>query len=52
MDEEPPRRPFDILPVILLILAVLVGLGGWWMYPWLQRQVFLQDCTASGRTNC
>lgn len=45
-----PKR--DLLPVILLVVVAAVLIAGWLLFPTIQAFVFMQDCTASGRTNC
>ena len=35
-----------------LFMLVLAALGGWYMVQQFQKSATLQDCFASGRTNC
>ncbi|MBV9785823.1 MAG: hypothetical protein JO264_18620 [Acidisphaera sp.] len=50
MDEEASgsRRA----AVIAVVVVVLLVLGGWWLTGRLHSMASLQDCVASGRTNC
>lgn len=45
-------RQLDLVPVLTLIALVLLGLAGWWLFPWLHHVIFMQDCIASGHNNC
>jgi hypothetical protein len=42
----------SLFPALVLagLLALLVG--GWWLFPRLHAYVAMQDCFASGRTDC
>ncbi len=51
-DEDETRRGVDLLPILVLAGVVLLGLLGWWLYPKLQAYLSVQDCIATGRTNC
>lgn len=46
------ERRLDLLPILALVAIAGLLLAGWWVFPWLQKMIFIQDCTASGRTNC
>jgi hypothetical protein len=50
MDEEPDRSVRGALAA-LVVLAVLIGLG-LWLSGVLGSANTIQDCVASGRTNC
>ena len=50
--DEPPRRRFDYLPVVMLALLVAVMLGGLWAFPHVQAYIRHEDCVAVGRTDC
>ncbi|MBS0643811.1 MAG: hypothetical protein JSS43_28455 [Proteobacteria bacterium] len=49
-DGPPPGSPWRAL--VGLIVLVLAALGVWYMVQQLQKSATLQDCFASGRTNC
>jgi len=50
--DQPPRRP-DLLALIGLAVAVAVMVGGYFLFPILQRAMSYQDCIASGHiTGC
>lgn len=51
-DPGPKPRP-DLLSLIALAVILLVLVGGYLVFPWLQQVVGTQDCLASGRiTGC
>lgn len=53
MAREPsPRRPRDLMPVVVLAAIILIALAGWLIFPAVQRSLFNQDCVASGHVNC
>jgi hypothetical protein len=45
------QRP-DILPILILLAAVLLFVGGYYLFPTLLHAVQHTDCVASGRTDC
>jgi len=45
-----PRPPFG--PLIALLVLVLLVLGGLWLTQKLSAEARLENCLASGRTNC
>ena len=48
-----PGRPSNLVPILVLLGAVLLGLLLWWCFPALMGFVSRQDCLASGRiTGC
>ena len=47
-----PRRPRDLLPLIVLAVILIVVLAGWLVFPTIQRTISNQDCIASGHVNC
>ena len=51
-DKTPRRRP-DLVAFVGLALVLAVMLGGYFLFPRLQRAMSYQDCIASGRiTGC
>jgi hypothetical protein len=52
MADDEKARGFDLVPVLVLAGLVVLGLLGWWLYPRLQQFMSVQDCIATGRTNC
>ena len=53
MAREPgPRRPRDLMPLVVLAAIVLVALAGWLIFPAVQRALSNQDCIAAGHVNC
>ena len=48
--EEADGRP--VAAVVGLIVIVLLVLGGLWLANRLHSSAAMQDCIASGRTNC
>jgi hypothetical protein len=49
-DDEAPGSPWRAL--VGLIAIVAIGLGAWFVVQQLRHTASLQDCLASGRTNC
>lgn len=49
-DEDEGGRP--VAALIGLIVIVLLVLGGLWLSRLMHRSAEMQDCLASGRTNC
>lgn len=49
-DEEPDRRPIGAL--VGLVVIVLLVLVAFWLVRELHTSASMQDCIASGRTNC
>jgi hypothetical protein len=49
---EPNRRPFDLLPVIVLLAILGVVGAGFWLFPYVQAIIQHQDCIAVGRVDC
>ncbi len=49
-DDPPPSSPWRAL--VGLVVLVLAGIGVWYMVQQLQKSAAMQDCLASGRTNC
>lgn len=50
MTEEPGSSPWRSLVGLLLVVAAVGGV--WFVMTELRRSAQLQDCFASGRTNC
>ncbi|MDB5374163.1 MAG: hypothetical protein JWP04_2805 [Belnapia sp.] len=51
-DRGPQPRP-DLLALVAMAIILLVLVGGYLIFPWLQQLVGYQDCVASGRiTGC
>lgn len=50
--ERPPRPPRDIVPLLVLVAILVIALGGWLLFPAVQRELSTQDCIASGHNNC
>lgn len=40
------------LPGLVLALLVVIMVGAWWGFPYLQSWIARNDCIATGRTNC
>ncbi len=40
------------LPVAAFVIVVVLLVGGFLLFPVLQRYIGFQDCVASGRTDC
>jgi hypothetical protein len=52
MADERPRRRWDFVGIVTLLLVALLLVGGWLLFPRLHNEMMWQDCVASGRTNC
>jgi hypothetical protein len=52
MPDEQNDKPSNLVPLLILAAVALLCLAGWWLFPVIQRVVALQDCIATGRTNC
>jgi len=46
------REPSSLLPAVILIALFGALLAGWWLFPRFQAYMAVQDCIATGRTNC
>jgi hypothetical protein len=46
------KRPFDVVPVIILLVLAGIMLGGWWLFPKVQAWMAHDNCVAAGHTNC
>ena len=51
-DRDPETGPSRRGTVAALIVVVLLVLGGLWLTRQMHQNAALQDCVASGRTNC
>ena len=49
-DDDAPRSPWGAL--IGLLVIVVIGVGVWYIIGQLHSSAAMQDCLASGRTNC
>ena len=49
-DDGPPGSPWR--GVVILLIIVIVGAGVWFVIQQLRQSAAIQDCIASGRTNC
>ena len=49
-DDEPSGPPWRALAGLLAI--VVIGVGVWFVMGQLRQSAALQDCLASGRSNC
>ncbi|MFL5251954.1 MAG: hypothetical protein ACJ8AI_03530 [Rhodopila sp.] len=49
-DDDAPGPPWR--PLIGLLVVVVLGIGVWFVIQQLRQSASLQDCIASGRTNC
>lgn len=48
---QPPKR--DLLPFAAFAVVFALAVGGYFLFPWMQRTVSYSDCIASGRvTGC
>jgi hypothetical protein len=50
MNDEPAHSPWRSVIALTLVFALLGGV--WFVMRELRRSAALQDCFASGRTNC
>lgn len=48
----PPTNLSRFVPLIVLAAIVVLVLAVWWVFPRVQAWMSLQQCIASGRTNC
>ncbi len=46
------REGTSLVPAIILIALFGALLAGWWLFPRFQAYMAVQDCIATGRTNC
>ncbi len=51
MDDDEDTGPSKA-PMIALIVIVLLVVGGLWLTHKINAMATIQDCVASGRTNC
>ncbi len=49
-DTDTPGPPWR--PLVGLLVIIALGVGVWFIVQQLRQSAALQDCLASGRTNC